>query len=184
MDLLLKLSRLIDAVTERIGRTAFWLVLIAALISSFNAIIRYAFNTSTNALLEIQWYLFGAIFLLCAGYTLKHEGHVRIDVLFGRLSGRTQTLIDIFGTVFFLLPVAITIGWLSWPAFVDAYVHHEISSDAGGLVRWPIRLMIPVGFALLTMQGISELIKNVNRLQTKQYVHHTSHHTELPKGVE
>jgi TRAP-type mannitol/chloroaromatic compound transport system permease small subunit len=166
---LLRISRLIDFVNEKIGRTTLWLVLAAALLSSLNAMYRYVFSDSSNALLEIQWYLFGAIFLLCAGYTLKHEGHVRIDVLYGSRSKRTQALIDIFGTVFFLLPIGLIIMWLSWPVFVAAFTHHEISSDAGGLVRWPIRLMIPVGFALLVLQGISELIKRIDHVRTGNY---------------
>jgi TRAP-type mannitol/chloroaromatic compound transport system permease small subunit len=156
-------------VNEKIGRTTLWLVLAAALLSSLNAMYRYVFSDSSNALLEIQWYLFGAIFLLCAGYTLKHEGHVRIDVMYGGRSRRTQALIDIFGTLFFLLPIGLIIMWLSWPVFVEAYVHHEISSDAGGLVRWPIRLMIPIGFALLVLQGISELIKRIDHVRTGNY---------------
>lgn len=169
MQALLSISRVIDALNERIGRSVLWLVLVAALVSAFNAIYRKIFNDSSNALLEIQWYLFGAIFLLCAAYTLKHEGHVRIDVIYGKLSRRTQTWIDIFGTVFFLLPICIIIGWLSWPVFMDAFRSGEMSSDAGGLVRWPIRLMIPVGFGLLVLQGISELIKRVQRLRTGDY---------------
>ena len=169
MDGLLKVSKAIDWLNEIVGRSVLWLVLVAALISAFNAIYRKIFSDSSNSLLEIQWYLFGAIFLLCAAYTLKHEGHVRIDVIYGKLSRRTQTWIDIFGTVFFLLPICVLMMWLSWPIFIDAYVHNEISSDAGGLVRWPIRLMIPVGFALLVLQGISELIKRIDRLRTGDY---------------
>jgi TRAP-type mannitol/chloroaromatic compound transport system permease small subunit len=169
LEFFLRVSRLIDAANEKIGRTAFWLVLAAALLSSLNAIYRYVFSNSSNALLEIQWYLFGAIFLLCAGYTLKHEGHVRIDVLYGNYSRRTQALVDIFGTLFFLLPATLIIMWLSWPIFIEAFTHNEMSSDAGGLVRWPIRLMIPVGFALLALQGLSELIKRVRQLRTGDY---------------
>jgi TRAP-type mannitol/chloroaromatic compound transport system permease small subunit len=169
LQALLAISRLIDALNERIGRSVLWLVLVAALISAFNAIYRKIFNDSSNALLEIQWYLFGAIFLLCAGYTLKHEGHVRIDVLYGKLSRRTQTWIDIFGTIFFLLPICVVLAWLSWPVFIEAFVSKEISSDAGGLIRWPIRLMIPIGFVLLVLQGISELIKRIERLRTGDY---------------
>lgn len=169
MDSWLKFAHLIDAATERIGRSAFWLVLIAALVSAFNAIYRYVFSDSSNALLEIQWYMFGGIFLLCAGYTLKHEGHVRIDVVYGKLSRRAQTLVDIFGTLVFLLPMSLLIAWLSWPAFVDAFSKNEISSDAGGLLRWPIRLIIPVGFALLALQGIAELIKKMHALATGNY---------------
>jgi TRAP-type mannitol/chloroaromatic compound transport system permease small subunit len=161
MKALLALSRLIDALTERVGRLTYWLILVAVVISTGNAIIRYAFSISSNAWLELQWYLFSAVFLFCAGYALLHNQHVRIDVISGRFSKRTQAWIDILGTLFFLFPMAITIMWLSWPVFIDAYKHNEVSTNAGGLLIWPARLMIPVGFFLLVMQGLSELIKRV-----------------------
>src|SRR6202162_5781481 len=121
MKFLLSLSRLIDALNELIGRTIYWLILVAVLVSAGNAVIRYSFNVSSNAWLEIQWYLFSAVFLFCAGYALLHNQHVRIDVITARLSKRTQTWIEILGTIFFLLPMAIAIMWLSWPVFIDAY---------------------------------------------------------------
>jgi len=158
---LLLVSRLIDRLTERIGHAFYWLVLAAVLISAANAVVRKTFNVSSNAFLEIQWYLFSAIFLFLAGYTLLRNDHVRIDVIASRLSKRAQTWIDIVGTVFFLFPMAILIMWLSWPLFVEAYARHEISTNAGGLVIWPARLLVPVGFFLLIVQGISELIKRV-----------------------
>jgi TRAP-type mannitol/chloroaromatic compound transport system permease small subunit len=158
---LLALSRLIDALNERVGRLVYWLVLVAVLVSAANAVIRYAFNMSSNAWLEIQWYLFSAVFLFCAGYTLLHNQHVRIDVITGRMSKRVQAWIDIFGTLFFLLPMAIAIMWMSWPVFVDAYQHNEVSTNAGGLIIWPARLMLPVGFLLLVLQGLSELVKRI-----------------------
>jgi len=158
---LLWLSRLIDRATYRIGHIVYWLVLATVLISAANAVVRKAFNYSSNAYLEIQWYLFSAIFLLLAGYTLLRNDHVRIDVLAGRFSKRVQTWVDILGTLFFLLPMAILIMWLSWPIFVDTYVHREISTNAGGLIIWPARLLVPIGFAFLVLQGISELIKRV-----------------------
>ena len=161
MTLLLKLSQWIDGLTERIGRLTYWLILVAVLVSAGNAVIRYAFNMSSNAWLELQWYLFSAVFLFCAGYALLHNQHVRIDVISGRMSKRVQIWIDILGTVFFLLPMAITIMWLSWPVFVDAYQHHEVSTNVGGLLIWPARLMVPVGFFLLVLQGLSELIKRI-----------------------
>ncbi len=161
MNAMLALSRLIDALTERVGKLTYWLILVAVLISTGNAIVRYTFNISSNAWLELQWYLFSAVFLFCAGYALLHNQHVRIDVIAAHLSKRTQTWIDILGTVFFLFPMAITIMWLSWPVFVDAYQHNEVSTNAGGLTVWPARLMVPVGFLLLTLQGLSELIKRV-----------------------
>ena len=161
MSPLLSFSRLIDRLNEKVGQLFFWLVLITVLVSAANAVVRKLFNYSSNGLLEIQWYFFSTVFLFLAGYTLLRNEHVRIDVIAGRLSKRTQTWIDIFGTLFFLLPMAILIMWLSWPVFVDTYVHHEISTNAGGLIIWPARLLVPIGFALLVLQGISELIKRI-----------------------
>lgn len=161
MKTLLAVSRAIDWLNERIGRLTRWLILLSVLISSGNAVVRYTLNMSSNAWLEIQWYLFSAVFLFCAGYTLLHNQHVRIDVVTGQLSKRTQTWIDILGTLFFLLPMAITIMWLSWPVFTDAWHSNEVSTNAGGLIIWPARLMVPIGFVLLVVQGISELIKRV-----------------------
>ncbi len=165
MKALLALSRAIDALNERVGRLTRWLILVSVLISAGNAVVRYSLNTSSNAWLEIQWYLFSVVFLFCAGYTLLHNQHVRIDVVTGQFSKRVQTWIDILGTLFFLLPMAITILWLSWPVFTDAWRSNEISTNAGGLIVWPARLMVPVGFLLLALQGISELIKRVAFLQ-------------------
>ena len=161
MKLLLGLSRAIDALNEQVGKLTYWLILAAVLISAGNAIVRYAFNMSSNAWLEIQWYLFSFVFLFCAGYTLLHNQHVRIDVVSGQLSGRARAWIDILGTIFFLLPMAIAIMWLSWPVFLDAYRSGEVSTNAGGLLVWPGRLMLPVGFCLLILQGVSELIKRI-----------------------
>lgn len=165
MNMLLTVSRAIDALNERIGRLVMWLVLAMVLVSSVNAVMRYLFNMSSNAWLELQWYLFAAVFLLCAGYTLLHNEHIRIDVVSSRFSPRTRAWVDVFGTLFFLLPMAIFIMWLSWPIFVNAWVSHESSSNAGGLIRWPARLVIPIGFFLLSLQGISELIKRLAFLQ-------------------
>jgi TRAP-type mannitol/chloroaromatic compound transport system permease small subunit len=161
MKLCLGLSRAIDALNEQIGKLTYWLILAAVLISAGNAVVRYAFNRSSNSWLEIQWYLFSFVFLFCAGYTLLHNQHVRIDILSGMLSAKGRAWIDILGTVFFLLPMAIAIMWLSWPVFVDAYQSNEVSTNAGGLMVWPGRLMLPVGFFLLVLQGLSELIKRV-----------------------
>jgi len=158
---LLKLSGLIDALNNGAGRLSYWLILVAVLVSSSNAFMRYAFSIGSNAWLELQWYLFSAVFLFCAGYALLHNQHVRIDVITGHLSKRGRAWIDILGTLFFLLPMAIAILWMSWPVFVDAYVRNEQSTNAGGLVVWPARLMLPVGFSLLILQGVSELIKRV-----------------------
>jgi len=165
MKPLLTLSRAIDWLNERVGRAVLWLVLVMVLVSAGNALSRYALNRSSNAWLELQWYLFAGVFLLCAGYTLLHNEHVRIDVVSSRLSRRTRAWIDVFGTLFFLLPMALCILWLSWPIFHNAWLSGETSSNAGGLIRWPARLLVPVGFLLLTAQGISELIKRIAYLQ-------------------
>lgn len=161
MNGLLALSRLIDRISEKIGQTFYWLVLIAVVISALNATVRKIFNFSSNSFLEIQWYLFSALFLFLAGYTLKNNEHVRIDIITGRMSAQKRAWIDILGTVFFLMPMSILIMVLSWPVFVDAYVRNEVSTNAGGLTIWPARLMVPIGFFLLVMQGFSELIKRV-----------------------
>lgn len=165
MNALLSLSRAIDRVTDRLGHGIYWLVLAAVLISAANATVRKIFNYSSNSFLEIQWYLFSAVFLFLAGYTLLHNEHVRIDIVTGRLSPRVRAWIDIFGTLFFLLPMAFTIMVLSWPIFVDAYERHEVSTNAGGLIIWPARLLVPVGFFLLIVQALSELIKRIAFLQ-------------------
>lgn len=165
MQLLLALSRLIDAINARIGQAASWLVLVVVLISAGNAVVRKLFNISSNGLLEIQWYLFSAIFLLAAAYTLQKNEHIRIDLLVGKLSARGQAIVDIVGTLLFLMPVCYLLISFGWPMFIDAWNSGEMSSDAGGLVRWPVFLLIPVGFALLMAQGLSELIKRVAFLQ-------------------
>jgi TRAP-type mannitol/chloroaromatic compound transport system permease small subunit len=161
MQGLLKVSGLIDRVSEFLGRWVAWLVLAAVLLSAGNAIVRKVFNMSSNAMLELQWYFFSAVFLLCAGYTLLRNEHVRIDVVTGRFSARTQTWIDVLGTVFFLFPMAALFIYLSWPVFVRTYTHGEISTNAGGLLIWPARVLVPIGFTFLLLQGFSELIKRV-----------------------
>jgi TRAP-type mannitol/chloroaromatic compound transport system permease small subunit len=139
----------------------YWLVLAAVLVSSSNATARYLFSLSSNAWLELQWYLFSAVFLLCSGYTLLRNEHVRIDIISGRLSARAQNWIDVVGIVLFLWPMSFVIMWLSWPLFLDSFARNEVSTNAGGLAIWPARLMVPVGFALLIMQSVSELIKRI-----------------------
>ena len=161
MKLMLAMAQAVDAFNERVGKLTHWLILVAVLISAGNAVTRYSLDMSSNAWLEVQWYLFSAVFLFCAGYTLLHNQHVRIDIVSGRFSRRVQTWIEIFGTVFFLLPMAILILWLSWPVFVDAWRSNEVSTNAGGLAVWPARLMLPIGFLLLVLQGFSELIKRI-----------------------
>jgi TRAP-type mannitol/chloroaromatic compound transport system permease small subunit len=159
MNFLLKTSRLIDALNDRVGQAIIWLVLAAVLISAGNAIVRKAFNMSSNALLEIQWYLFSAVFLLGAGYAFLKNAHVRIDFISNHLSPRTRNWIDIVGILVFLGPLCILLIKLSWPLFENAWTSGEMSQNAGGLIRWPVMLMIPAGMALLLLQAASELIK-------------------------
>jgi TRAP-type mannitol/chloroaromatic compound transport system permease small subunit len=161
---LLGISDLIDAINERFGRIANWCVLIACFISAGNALVRYGFSFSSNAWLEIQWYLFGAMFMLGAPYTLKMNEHVRVDIIYGNVSRRAQIWIDLLGGVFFLLPAAAIIGWMSWPLFWASFTSGEVSNNAGGLLRWPVKLFMPLGFGLLALQGISEIIKRVAAL--------------------
>jgi len=158
---LLKLSRLIDALSERIGRGVAWLIMAAVLISALNAAVRKAFNYSSNAFLEIQWYLFAGVFLLAAGYTLLRQEHVRIDVILGRFSKRTQITVEAVCIVLFLFPFGIAVIDLVWPLVVRAYQTGEMSSNAGGLIRWPVFALVPLGFGLLLLQGVSELIKRI-----------------------
>ncbi len=165
MSELLRLSGWIDELNERIGRMVNWLVLGVALVSVGNAVFRYAFGAGSNAWLELQWYLFSAIFLLGAGYTLRHNGHVRVDVFYSRFSARTQAWIDLSGAALFLLPAMLLILWFSWEGFVLSWQSQEWSPDEGGLIRWPVRLLLPLGVFLLILQGVSEMIKRVAFLQ-------------------
>jgi TRAP-type mannitol/chloroaromatic compound transport system permease small subunit len=161
---LLALSRAIDAMNEKLGTIADWLVLLSCLISAANAFSRYAFSISSNAWLEIQWYMFGALVLLGASYTLKRNEHVRVDILYSNVSTRAQIGIDIFGAILFLLPATLIMAYLSWPIFHNSWMQGEISTNAGGLLRWPIKIFLPLGFALLSLQGFSELIKRIAML--------------------
>jgi TRAP-type mannitol/chloroaromatic compound transport system permease small subunit len=165
MRALLHLAHLIDALNERVGRSVSWLVLIAVIVSAGNAISRKGFNLSSNAFLEIQWYLFAAVFLLCAGYTLKRNEHVRVDVISGRLSKRAHAWIDILGGLLFLLPMSAVVIYYSWPYFVDSFVSKEWSSNPQGLIIWPAKALIPAGFALLFLQGVAETIKRIGFLR-------------------
>lgn len=159
MSSLLTLSRLIDRLSEFVGRWLAWLVLAAVLISTVNAVVRKLFNFSSNAYLEIQWYLFAAIFLLAAGYTLLRQEHVKIDVILGRFSRRTQVKVETFGLVAFLMPFVVVVIAMVMPLVIDAWRSGEMSSNAGGLIRWPVYAMVPIGFTLLGLQGVSEVIK-------------------------
>jgi len=167
MKSLLRMAHGIDALNELVGRWVYWLVLIVVLESAGNAIVRKLFNSSSNALLEMQWYLFSAVFLLCAGWTLLRNEHVRIDIIQGRLSARAQAWIDVFGTLFFLMPMVGIFIWLSIPWFLRTYQEHEISGSAGGLILWPARILVPIGFALLALQSVSELVKRIAFLAGK-----------------
>jgi len=161
VNALLKLSSLIDWLNERIGRFVMWLVLAAVLISAGNAIVRKLFGTSSNAFLEIQWYLFAAVFMLGASYAFLHNAHVRIDAVSSHLSPRTRNIIDIVGILVFLLPFCFLILDLSWPLVTQAYETGEMSQNAGGLIRWPVYAVLPAGIALLILQSASELIKRI-----------------------
>lgn len=165
MGALLQLSRRIDALNEWVGRWVSWLVLAAVLISAANATVRKLLNTSSNAFLEIQWYLFAAVFLLAAGYTLLRQEHVRIDVVLSRFPRRTQVIIEILGSLLFLLPLCVVVIRLVWPLAINAYHSGEMSSNAGGLIRWPVYALVPIGFSLLALQGVSEIIKRIGFLQ-------------------
>ena len=167
MNSLLGLSKLIDGLSDRVGKMAYWLIFAAAIISAVNAVIRKVFNYSSNSFLEIQWYLFAAVFLLCAGYTFMNKEHVRIDVISSRLSKNKQIWIDIIGICLFLFPFCALVIITSWPLFVKVLVTGEMSSNAGGLIRWPVYALMPLGFGLLMIQGVSELIKRFAFLQGK-----------------
>jgi len=165
MQGLLTFSGAVDRFNTWLNRYVIWLILGATVISGINAVVRKAFNTSSNAFLEVQWYLFAASFLLASCYTLLQNEHVKIDVIYSRFSRRTQTQIDIFGFAFFMLPVCTAVLWFGIPFFWRGLMTGEMSSNAGGLIRWPVYLMIPLGFGLLWLQGVSELIKRIAFLQ-------------------
>ena len=165
MRALLRVSGAIDSINERFGRIADWCVLLACLISAGNALIRYGFSFSSNAWLEIQWYLFAAMFMLGAPYTLRRNEHVRVDVIYGNLSLRLKLWVDLLCGILFLMPPVLIIGWMSWPLFYDSWQSGEVSSNAGGLIRWPVKLLLPLGFGLLALQGLSEIIKRIAALR-------------------
>ena len=165
MQALLKLSDGVDALGTQIGRLIRWLVLGSVLISAGNAIIRKIFNVSSNAFLEIQWYLFAGVFLLGAGFAFMRNVHVRIDFISSKLSKRTNTIIDIAGIIVFLIPLCVIMVWLSWPLFASSWSSGEMSQNAGGLIRWPAYLLMPLGFGLLLLQALSELVKRVAYLR-------------------
>ena len=179
MERLLKLSRVIDSLNDRFGQVADWLVLFACLISAGNAMSRYAFSLSSNAWLEVQWYMFAGMVMLGAPHTFKVNEHVRVDLLFSSVSERTRIWIDILGIIFFLFPICIILIYFTWPWFVESWQIEEMSSNAGGLIRWPVKLVLPVGFALMVLQGVSELIKRVEAL-----IHHHRLQYEYEKPLQ
>jgi TRAP-type mannitol/chloroaromatic compound transport system permease small subunit len=165
MNALLKFSRSVDWLNTQIGKHVIWLILASTVISAINAIVRKAFNVGSNAFLEVQWYLFAGSFLIAAAYTLLNGEHVKIDVVYSKFSKRNQTKIDIFGFLCFLTPVCVAMLWYGIPFFLQGYRSGEISTNAGGLIRWPVYALIPLGFGLLLLQGWSELIKRIAFLQ-------------------
>lgn len=165
MRFLLAASRAIDRFNEYCGRIAAWLVLIACLISAANAGARYALDLSSNAWLELQWYLFTGMVMLGAPFVLKVNEHVRVDIFYARARPRRRAWVDLLGLVFFLMPVAVACMVMSWPFFIESYRGGEMSSNAGGLLRWPVKLLIPLGFALLALQGLAEVVKRIAYLR-------------------
>ncbi len=159
------MSGVIDWINDRFGIIANWLVLLACLVSAGNAASRYMFSASSNAWLEVQWYMFAGMVLFGAPYTLKVNEHVRVDLVYSSVSDRTRIWIDIIGLTLFLLPICLILIYFTWPWFVESYRQHEYSPNAGGLLRWPVKLMLPVGFLLMSLQGLSELIKRIAALQ-------------------
>lgn len=188
MNALLAVSRVIDALNERVGRLVTWLVLAAVIVSAVNAVVRKLFDMSSNAFLEAQWYMFSAVFLVCAAWTLLRNEHIRIDVVAGRFSRRTQTWIDVFGAVFFLLPMVSLVLYESVPWAWRALVSGEVSPSAGGLILWPAKILVPIGFTLLLLQGLSELVKRIAFLRGQgpdptEKVHEKSAEQELAEEI-
>ncbi|HZF76626.1 MAG TPA: TRAP transporter small permease subunit [Acetobacteraceae bacterium] len=165
MGPLLAFSRFVDGMNTAFGRVADWMVLLACAISAGNAFARYGFGAGSNAWLEAQWYLFAGIVMLGASYTLFRNEHVRVDLVYGSLRDRLRIWVDVLGITFFLLPAMALLAWMTWPLFVESWVRAEVSSSPGGLIRWPAKILLPLGFALMTLQGLSELIKRVALLR-------------------
>ncbi|MBY5739737.1 TRAP transporter small permease subunit [Rhizobium leguminosarum] len=161
MSVLLAASRLIDSISQFMGKLSEYMVLFCCLISAGNAIVRYAFNYSSNGWLEIQWYLFAFVVMLGASHALRNNEHVRVDLIYGSVSDRAKIWIDIVGLILFLIPVCIFLTWVCWPFFLLSYRQGEISGNAGGLIRWPVKLILVAGFGLLSLQGLSELVKRI-----------------------
>jgi hypothetical protein len=162
---LLKLALLIDKISHSLGKFASWAVLAAAMISAGNAFVRYGFDISSNGWLEIQWYLFATTVMLGAPIVLKLNEHVRVDILYGKLGEKGSVMVDLFGLVFFLLPVMVLLLYFSWPLFLKMFLTGEMSQNAGGLIRWPAMMLLPLGFGWMLLQGLSEIVKRVAYLQ-------------------
>jgi TRAP-type mannitol/chloroaromatic compound transport system permease small subunit len=165
MGVLLAFSRGVDWMNEKFGRLADWCILLACAISAGNALSRYGFNVSSNAWLEVQWYLFAAVVMLGASYTLFRNEHVRVDIVYGLLGERGRLWMDVFGFIAFLLPAMALLTWMTWPFFVESFIRNEGSPAPGGLLRWPAKILLPLGFALIVLQGLSELIKRIALLR-------------------
>jgi TRAP-type mannitol/chloroaromatic compound transport system permease small subunit len=165
MLILLRFSQLIDGMNEQISRLANWMIILSCLVSAGNAMIRYAFDMSSNGWLEAQWYMFAIAVMFGAAFTLKRNEHVRVDLLYMLMSDRAKLWLDVIGGILFLLPMCILLGWLSWPFFMQSYAVLEDSSNAGGLIRWPIKLVMPLGFGLLALQGVAEIIRAAGALR-------------------
>jgi TRAP-type mannitol/chloroaromatic compound transport system permease small subunit len=165
MGPLLAFSRAMDWVSFQFGKAADWCILLSCAISAGNAFVRYGLSTSSNAWLEVQWYLFAAVVMLGAAYTLQKNEHVRVDLVYGMLSDRGKLWVDVFGFIVFMLPATVLLAWMTWPFFVDAWMRNEGSPNAGGLLRWPVKIVMPVGFLVLALQGLSELIKRIALLR-------------------
>jgi TRAP-type mannitol/chloroaromatic compound transport system permease small subunit len=178
MGPLLAFSRAVDAMNRGFGRIAEWCVLFACLVAAGNAFVRYGFSIASNGSVEAQWYLFAAVVLLGASETLQKNGHVRVDLVYGGLRERTRLWIDVFGILFFLLPAMVLLAVMCWPFFVESWARNEISSSPGGLLRWPVKLLLPVGFVLVALQGLSELIKRIALLRG------VAHRAELVTSYE
>ena len=162
---LLSFSRAVDALNAVFGKVADWMVLLSCAISAGNAFVRYGVSYSSNAWLEVQWYLFGATVMLGASYTLFRNEHVRVDLLYSSISERARLWVDVFGFIFFMLPATLLLAWMTWPFFLDSFVRNEGSPNAGGLLRWPVKILLPIGFLLLSLQGLSELVKRIALLR-------------------
>jgi TRAP-type mannitol/chloroaromatic compound transport system permease small subunit len=162
---LLKLAHAIDGLNTWLGKMAVWAIFISCMISAINATLRYLINQSSNSWLEVQWYLFAATVMLGAPLVLRVNEHVRVDVIYGKLSSNARAWVDLLGLIFFLLPATLLICWMAWPWFLDAYKTSEMSSNAGGLIRWPMKILMPIGFFVLSLQGISEIIKRIGYLR-------------------